>query len=201
MEFEVDEKTEPEIELIPAPLGKRTIAYFMDAVLLFIFVQMIYLLIPKFYDDYSRNEFNNLINQVSVLSNDDRFDSQKMANFIQEAQISEKTYQIIISILLCAFLIPILYFFCGEAFFKGQTLGKATFGLRTVSFKNYGTPSMPKYFIRAVLKGVATIFLVPSPIILLSMLNFCYCLLNPNKRCIHDLLSGTITTQPASLTQ
>ncbi len=201
MEFELNERKEPESELVPAPLGKRTIAYFMDAVLLFIFVQMIYLLIPKFYDDYSRNEFKNLINQVSILSNNDRFDSEKMANFIQEANISQDTYQIIISIFLSAFLLPILYFFFGEAFFKGQTLGKATFGLRTVSFEHHGTPSMLKYFLRAIIKGVATIFLVPSPIILLSMLNFCYCLLNPSKRCIHDLLSGTVTTQPASLTQ
>lgn len=188
-------------ELVPAALGKRSVAFFMDAVLLFIFIQMIYLLIPKFFDDYSRNEFNNLINQVSLFSNDDHFDSQKMANFIQESNISEQTFQIIITIFLLSFLLPILYFFCGEAFFQGQTLGKATFGLRTVSFEDHGNPSLPKHMIRAIIKGITTIFLVPSPIILLSMLNFFYCLLNPNKRCIHDLLSGTVTKQPAPSTQ
>jgi uncharacterized RDD family membrane protein YckC len=201
MEFEADKKEEVKSELIPASLGKRSVAFFMDAVLLFILIQMIYLLIPKFFDENSRREFNNLINQISLFSNDDHFDSQKMATFIQESNISEQTFQIIITIFLLSFLLPILYFFCGEAFFQGQTLGKATFGLRTVSFEDHGIPSLLKHLIRAIIKGITTIFLVPSPIILLSMLNFLYCLLNPNKRCIHDLLSGTVTTQPAPSTQ
>ena len=98
MEFEENKREELNTELVPASLGKRSVAFFMDAVLLFIFIQMIYLLIPKFFDDYSRNEFNNLINQVSLFSNDDHFDSQKMANFIQESNISEQTLQIIITI-------------------------------------------------------------------------------------------------------
>jgi uncharacterized RDD family membrane protein YckC len=201
MEFEADKKEEVKSELIPASLGKRSVAFFMDAVLLFILIQMIYLLIPKFFDENSRREFNNLINQISLFSNDDHFDSQKMATFIQESNISEQTFEIIITIFLLSFLLPILYFFSGEAFFQGQTLGKATFGLRTVSFEDHGIPSLLKHLIRAIIKGITTIFLVPSPIILLSMLNFLYCLLNPNKRCIHDLLSGTVTTQPAPSTQ
>ena len=201
MEFEINKKEEIKSELVPASLGKRSVAFFMDAVLLFILIQMIYLLIPKFFDEYSRGEFNNLINQISLFSNDDQFDSKKMATFIQESNISEQTFQMIFTIFLLSFLLPILYFFCGEAFFHGQTLGKATFGLRTVSFEDHGIPSLLKHLIRAITKGITTIFLVPSPIILLSMLNFLYCLLNPNKRCIHDLLSGTVTTQPAPSTQ
>jgi uncharacterized RDD family membrane protein YckC len=182
MEFDDNNRAELKqlnTELVPASLGKRSVAFFMDAVLLFIFIQMIYLLIPKFFDDHSRNEFNNLINQVSLFSNDEHFDSQKMANFIQESNISEQTFQIIISIFLLSFLLPILYFFCGEAFFQGQTLGKATFGLRTVSFEDHGNPSLPKHLIRAIIKGITTIFLVSLPYHIVEYAQFFLLLTEP----------------------
>ena len=41
----------------------------------------------------------------------------------------------------------IIFFFAGESFFKGQTLGKATFGLRTVLKDKFEHPSMGKILI------------------------------------------------------
>ncbi|MEJ6620686.1 MAG: RDD family protein [Opitutae bacterium] len=196
MEFNSDEKQEMKDLLVPASLPKRMIAYAMDSILLFILIQLIALFIPKLYDENSKNEFNNLINKVSILSNDERFDSTKMAAFVEESRLSVETYQMLISMMFAACFLPVIYFFCGDAFFRGQTLGKATFGLRTVRFGDYNSPSFGKILIRAIVKGFATITLV-TPFLLPGVLNFCFCLFNRNKRCVHDLLSGTVTTQPA----
>ncbi|MGY8712802.1 MAG: RDD family protein, partial [Verrucomicrobiia bacterium] len=128
MEFNSDEKQEMKDLLVPASLPKRMIAYAMDSILLFILIQLIALFIPKLYDENSKNEFNNLINKVSILSNDERFDSTKMAAFVEESRLSVETYQMLISMMFAACFLPVIYFFCGDAFFRGQTLGKATFG-------------------------------------------------------------------------
>ncbi len=179
----------------PAPLAKRTIAFFMDAVLLFILIQLIALLIPKLYDENSVNEFNKLIHRVSLLSEDDRLNSTEMTAFIEGSQLSSQTYEMIVSMAFVACALPILYFFCGETFFQGQTLGKATFGLRTVLVRNYQNVPIGKILIRSIIKGFATITLV-TPFLLPGILNFCFCLLNQKKRCVHDILSGTITVRP-----
>ena len=47
-------------EFIPASLVKRAIAFGMDAILLFILLQLVALLIPNFYDESSQKEFNRL---------------------------------------------------------------------------------------------------------------------------------------------
>ena len=73
MEFNSNEKQEMKDLLVPASLPKRMIAYAMDSILLFILIQLIALFIPKLYDENSKNEFNNLINKVSIISNDERF--------------------------------------------------------------------------------------------------------------------------------
>ena len=115
-------------ECVPAPLAKRMVAFGMDAVLVFILIQLVALIIPKLYDDRSKREFNQLVHQVSLLGSDERTDSTKMASFIEESKLSAETYEMLITMLFAACALPVFYFFTGETFFKGQTLGKATFG-------------------------------------------------------------------------
>tara|TARA_B100002019_G_scaffold43485_1_gene36470 strand:- start:177 stop:791 length:615 start_codon:yes stop_codon:yes gene_type:complete len=183
-------------EFIPASLVRRTIAFGMDAILLFILLQLVALLIPNFYDESSQKEFNRLVYEVSLLRNDEQFDSANMAKFIQESKLSEQTYGMLIGMLITSLIIPISYFFAGESFFKGQTLGKATFGLRTVLKDKFEHPSMGKILLRSVIKSFASISLI-TPFMLPGFLNFCFCLFNRKKRCVHDFLSNTVTVQPA----
>jgi len=182
-------------EFIPASLVKRMIAYGMDVILLFILLQLVALLIPNLFGETAQKEFNKLVHEVSLLRNEDRFDSSRMANFLQESNITHETYDMLISILFTCFCLPVLYFFCGDNYFKGQTLGKATFGLRTVLLDNFAQPSAGKVLIRSILKSFASVSLL-TPFLLPGFLNFCFCLFNRKKRCVHDYLSKTITVQP-----
>jgi uncharacterized RDD family membrane protein YckC len=192
-----NDQQEMKQECPPAPFAKRMIAFGMDAVLLFILIQAIALVIPKLYDDNSKREFNQLVHQVSLLGSDDRFDSTKMATFIEDSKLSIETYEMIMNMLIAACGLPILYFCLGEIFFNGKTLGKATFGIRTEHIDGSENVTLLKAFIRSTLKGLALITLI-TPFLLPGLLNFCFCLFNGKRRCIHDILSGTITVQPKS---
>jgi hypothetical protein len=141
-----NDQQEMKQECPPAPFAKRMIAFGMDAVLLFILIQAIALVIPKLYDDNSKREFNQLVHQVSLLGSDDRFDSTKMATFIEDSKLSIETYEMIMNMLIAACGLPILYFCLGEIFFNGKTLGKATFGLRLTLIEWYeNAPPLKPY--------------------------------------------------------
>ena len=194
MEDEVIEKKVDDEKLVPASLVKRIVAFGMDGVLLFILLQLVFTVVPKLHNDNTQREFNRLIHQVSLLGSEERLDSSNMANFVEEANLSIQTYEMLISMVLISCFRPVLYFFCGENFFQGQTLGKATFGLRTVLLNNFQRPPLGKLIIRSVLKGFASLTLI-TPFFLPGFLNFCFCMFNRQKRCVHDILSKTITVQ------
>ena len=88
MNEELDQKNEISVDRVPASLVKRMIAFGMDAVLLFILIQAIALLIPNLYHESAQAEFNALVHKVSLLGSDERFDSSKMAMFIEESKLS-----------------------------------------------------------------------------------------------------------------
>lgn len=188
-ENKVDEE-----KFVPASLVKRMVAFGMDGVLLFILLQLVFAVYPKLHSDNSQKEFNRLIHQVSLLGSEERLDSSSMAKFVKEANLSTQTYEMLMSMLLISCFLPVLYFFCGENFFQGQTLGKATFGLRTVLLNNFQSPPFGKLLIRSALKGFASLTLI-TPFFLPGFLNFCFCMFNRQKRCVHDILSKTITVQ------
>jgi hypothetical protein len=98
-------------EYIPASLVKRMIAYGMDVILLFILLQVVAVLIPNLFGETAQKEFNKLLHEASLLRNEDRFDSSKMASFLQESNLSHETYDMLISILFTCFCLPVLYFF------------------------------------------------------------------------------------------
>jgi len=194
MEDEVIEKKVDDEKFVPASLVKRMVAFAMDGVLLFILLQLVFTVFPKLYSDNSQKEFHRLIHQVSLLGSEERFDSSVMANFVEEANLSSQTYEMLMSMLLISCFLPFLYFFCGEALFQGQTLGKATFGLRTVLLNNSQSHHHAKLLIRSALKGFASLTLI-TPFFLPGFLNFFFCMFNRQKRCVHDILSKTITVQ------
>lgn len=194
MEDEVIEKKVDDEKLVPASLVKRIVAFGMDGVLLFILLQLVFTVVPKLHNDNSQREFNRLIHQVSLLGSEERLDSSNMANFVEEANLSSQTYEMLMSMLLISCFLPFLYFFCGEELFQGQTLGKATFGLRTVLLNNSQSHHHAKLLIRSALKGFASLTLI-TPFFLPGFLNFFFCMFNRQKRCVHDILSKTITVQ------
>ena len=195
MDDEVIEKKVDEEKFVPASLVKRMVAFGMDGVLLFILLKLVFAVYPKLHSDNSQKEFNRLIHQVSLLGSEERLDSSSMAKFVKEANLSTQTYEMLMSMLLISCFLPVLYFFCGENFFQGQTLGKATFGLRTVLLNNFQSPPFGKLLIRSTLKGFASLTLITPPFRLFFLLNFCFCMFNRQKRCVHDILSKTITVQ------
>ena len=94
-----------------------------------------------------------------------------MATFVENSGLSPETYQMIMGMLVTVCALPIFYFFCGESFFQGQTLGKATFGLKTKMLNDFDDAPKTKILIRSVLKGIATLTLI-TPFLLIGTLNF-----------------------------
>ena len=111
MEDEVIEKKVDDEKLVPASLVKRIVAFGMDGVLLFILLQLVFTVVPKLHNDNSQREFNRLIHQVSLLGSEERLDSSNMANFVEEANLSIQTYEMLISMVLISCFLPVLYFY------------------------------------------------------------------------------------------
>ena len=122
-------------------------------------------------------------------------DSEKMAHFIQESGLSQETYEMLMAMVVWACFLPILYFFIGERFFGGKSLGKATFGLTSVKIDgDGGLPTPMRQFLRTLLKGLSGLILI-TPFLLPGLMNFLFCFLNHQRRCLHDMIGGTITVQ------
>ena len=124
--------------LEPAPLIKRMIAFAMDFILIVLLLQLLAHFMPTFWDAHTQDEFKNLLHQATLLPKDDQMNSEEMARFIQESGLSHETYEMLMAMVVWACFLPILYFFIGERFFSGQSLGKATFGLKKYSFRKPG---------------------------------------------------------------
>ena len=181
--------------LTPAPLTKRIIAFAMDFILLVLLLQLLAHFMPKFWDHHTQQEFQNLLQQATLLPQDEQMDSQEMARFIQESGLSPETYEMLMAMVVWACFLPILYFFIGERFFFGKSLGKATFGLRTVRMDGTDLPPSPfRQFFRATGKGLSSLILI-TPFLLPGLMNFLFCFLNRQRRCLHDMIGGTITIQ------
>ena len=159
----------------PASLAKRIIAFGMDSILLYILIRLIGLITPSLYNENSQKEFDRLMHQLAILESEEQFESKKWETFSQNSKVSPETFQMILIIVFTFFILPIVYFFCGESFFQGRTLGKATFGLQTKMLNNFDAAPKSKILIRSTIKGLATITLV-TPFDLLGILNFCFCI-------------------------
>ena len=76
--------------------------------------------------------------------------SEEMSRFIDQSGLSPETYEMLMAMVVWACFLPILYFFIGERFFFGKSLGKATFGLRT---RKNGWNRPPTFSFQAILSG------------------------------------------------
>ena len=197
LDEEVEKSTQsPHLE--PAPLIKRLIAFVMDFILIILLLQLLAHFMPSFWDTHSQEEFQNLLHQATLLPKEEQMDSEEMALFIQQSDLSPETYEMLMAMVVWACFLPILYFFIGERFFSGKSLGKATFGLSSVRMDGFDlAPSPFRQFFRAVCKGLSTLLLI-TPFLLPGLMNFLFCLINRKRRCLHDLVGATLTIQETS---
>ena len=77
-----------------------------------------------------------------------------------------------------------------KKFFSGKSFGKATFGLKSVRTTGDGCPTTFKSFVRAFIKGTSITVFFPY----FFILNFGL-LFNRDRKCLHDLASGSITVE------
>lgn len=181
--------------VMPASLIKRMIAFAMDFILIVLLLQLLAHFMPSFWDIHTEEEFKNLLHQATLLSQEEQMNSDQMADFIMKSDLSPETYEMLMAMVIWACFLPIFYFFIGERFFSGKTLGKATFGIRSVREGNIQIPASPfRQFFRAVCKGLSALVLI-TPFLLPGLLNFLFCFLNRKRRCLHDLIGGTISVQ------
>ena len=192
-----DEEQEkiPSANLEPAPLFKRIIAFAMDFILIILLLQLMAHFLPNFWDNNTQNEFKSLLQQATLLAQESQMNSEEMSRFIDQSGLSPETYEMLMAMVVWACFLPILYFFIGERFFFGKSLGKATFGLRTVRMDGTDLPPSPfRQFFRAAGKGLSALILI-TPFLLPGLMNFLFCFLNRQRRCLHDMIGGTITIQ------
>ena len=181
--------------LEPAPLFKRIVAFTMDFILIILLLQLLAHFMPRLWDIHTQEEFQNLLQQATLLPQEEQMDSEEMARFIQQSGLSPETYEMLMAMVVWACFLPILYFFIGERFFRGKSLGKATFGLCSVRWDGQElSPSPFRQFLRAVCKGLSSLILI-TPFLLPGLMNFLFCFLNRKRRCLHDIIGATITIQ------
>lgn len=195
-----DEEQEkiPSASLEPAPLLKRIIAFAMDFILIILLLQLMAHFLPNFWGNNTQDEFKSLLQQATLLAQENQMNSEEMSQFIDQSRLSPETYEMLMAMVVWACFLPILYFFIGERFFFGKSLGKATFGLRTVRMDGTDLPPSPfRQFFRAAGKGLCSLILI-TPFLLPGLMNFLFCYLNRQRRCLHDMIGGTITIQETS---
>jgi len=179
-------------ETEPVPTWKRILAFTMDMILLIVLLQFLVHFLPLAYSERTKQEFNQLIIDASLLSQEEQSDFQRTSEFLENAQLSEETLEMLMAMIFFACLLPTTYFFISELFFRGQTLGKATLRLRTASVRS-DLPLTPlRLFARAVLKGISSLSLM-SPFFIPGLINFLFCFFNRKKRCLHDLAGSSVT--------
>jgi len=185
----------PSKEIGPPPLFKRMIAFGMDFILIVLLLQLLAHFMPNFWDAHTQEEFQNLLQQAMHLPKDEQMDSEEMALFIQQSDLSPETYEMLMAMVVWACFLPVMYFFIGERFFNGKSLGKATFGLSSVRMNSEDVPLTPfRQFLRALCKGLSALLLI-TPFLLPGIMNFLFCFLNRKRRCLHDLAGSSWTIQ------
>lgn len=193
--LEEEVKNCPTPELVPAPILKRMVAFAMDFILIVLLLQLLAHLMPSFWDPHTKEEFQNLLQQATLLPKEEQMNSEQMAQFVQQFDLSPETYQMLMAMVVWACLLPVMYFFIGERFFNGKSLGKATFGLSSVRMDGTELPSSPfRQFFRALCKGLSALLLI-TPFLLPGLMNFLFSFINRKRRCLHDFAGASITVQ------
>lgn len=103
----------PSKEIGPPPLFKRMIAFGMDFILIVLLLQLLAHFMPNFWDAHTQEEFQNLLQQAMHLPKDEQMDSEEMALFIQQSDLSPETYEMLMAMVVWACFLPVMYFFIG----------------------------------------------------------------------------------------
>ena len=174
-------REEPQTLVPSIPI--RLVAFLMD----FIFLSLIGTIIGFYLPSLMgvENELDQLLSRFAELL------EQKAPDEGEMQRLRNDLYQFQDKIHLNFFLALtfVSYFLLAEIFCKGKTIGKATFSLMTVDAGEVSPPSFRQILIRSLLKGLSiTVFE-------LGLANFLFCIFNRDKKCLHDLASGTITVR------
>ena len=173
---------------VSAPI--RLLAFAMDFVLLIFISMLIMLYLPKALGEQTANEFDNLTSRVAELFQQNEPDQRELDNILRDLQFFQDRihYNLIVTLFF------IFYFLQAELFWGGKSIGKATFSLKTDNtIGEQGIPiTIRQILIRSVIKGLSCSFA------LLGLANLLFFLFNKQKKCLHDLASGTITGQARS---
>ena len=174
-------REEPQTLVPSIPI--RLVAFLMDLILLSLIGSLIVSYLPSLFG--VENELEQLLSRAAELPEQKAPDEGEIARLRNDLhQFQGKIY---LNIFLA--LTFVSYFLLAEIFCKGKTIGKATFSLMTVDAGEVSPPSFRQILIRSLLKGLSiTVFE-------LGLANFLFCIFNRDKKCLHDLASGTITVR------
>ncbi len=161
----------------------RLVAFLMDFILLSVIGTLIAFYLPSLLG--VENEFDQLLSRFAELLEEQETDQGEMQRWRDDLY----QFQDRINLNFYLTLTFVLYFLLGEIFCKGKTIGKATFSLMTVNAGEISPPSFRQILIRSLLKGLSI------NVFLLGLANFLFCIFNRDKKCLHDLASGTITVR------
>ncbi|QYY36414.1 RDD family protein [Ruficoccus sp. ZRK36] len=170
-----------------AGLGVRFLAFVMDFLLLF-FISLFLLvkiLLPQNHYE-GMQEFTQAVDHYAAAVEEAQNAGEPtptMPRFEENPAIIDMiTYAWTVMA-----LIYWLYFGLLEGFFKGTTLGKRTFGLRTMRLDTGQPPRFMESTVRGAIKALTLLFAIP-----LLWVNFLVCLFNRNRRTGHDFICRTV---------
>ena len=161
----------------------RLVAFLMDFILLSLIGTLIAFYLPSLLG--VENELEQLLSRFAELLEEQEADQGKMQSWRNDLY----QFQNKINLNFFLTLTFVLYFLLGEIFCKGKTIGKATFSLMTVNVAETSPPSFHQILIRSFLKGLSI------NVFWLGLANLLFCIFNRDKKCLHDLASGTITVR------
>ena len=172
-----------ETKALPPPVPIRLVAFLMDFILLSFIGALIAFYLPTLLG--LENEFDQLLSRFAELLEEKAPDPGEIQRWWKDFYL----FQDKINFNFYIALTFVLYFLLGEIFCKGKSIGKATFSLMTVNAVEISPPSFRQILIRSLLKGLS-INIFP-----LGLANLLFCIFNRDKKCLHDLASGTITVR------
>ena len=185
-----DGTIEPPKNHLPAPITKRVVAFTMDFILLLLILVLTATVLVEFSDPEMPAQLDNLSLEFLSISQNQNLNTEEKQNLIEKL-ITPEISKFIKMVEVWFIILPITFFFIGEKFFSGKSFGKGTFGLKTTKSNENENPTTAMLFLRALIKGLSITFFFPF----FFLLNYCFCFFNRERRCLHDMVSGTITIQ------
>ena len=185
------EVTLPPLPPLPrqAKLGVRFLAFLMDFLLVFFFTLflLVKVLLPQHHSEGMR-EFINTVDGYAAAAREAQLNGEP-APPMPEPQTTGPMVEMFAYSWEKAMLIFWIYFGLLEGIFKGTSLGKRTFGLRTIKVETGQPANFLEYALRGAVKTLTLLF--PLPILLLWV-NYVIPFFNRSRRAGHDFICRTV---------